>query len=336
MLSLCPVEVGVCVLREAMMSLTFDSVSTALDKSRTSFVNIGPALENVVRIRPVVRPSRTFNGNDIQVQLYTLGALDTTEIEFSLRAHLIILLPDGISGGCDWSSCDKEGRLPVVAPNTALFTPANEFLFFRKRKSQAPCRMLLIAIKPTIMRRLDHDEDGLMNVRFSQQIGIDDQIVCQTLVAIQQELESPGVNSRFYVDTLLMLLLSRLVRCASNLAVLPAQSRYAKGGLAGWRLRKALELLESNSGTQPSLSEIAQSIGLHPTSFCRAFKQSTGLSPHRYLLVHRVNRAKELMKDRNLSLTQIALDCGFSSSSQFSAVFSRIAGFPPRTYRRSM
>jgi transcriptional regulator GlxA family with amidase domain len=133
-----------------------------------------------------------------------------------------------------------------------------------------------------------------------------------------------------------MLLLNRLVRCASNLAVPPVRSTYAKGGLAGWRLRKALELLESSSRGQPSLPEIAQSIGLHPTSFCRAFRQSTGLSPHRYLLVYRVNRAKDMMKDHALTLTQIALDCGFSSSSQFSSVFSRIVGFPPRTYRRSM
>jgi AraC-like DNA-binding protein len=315
------------------MLLIHDGAATAFDKSRTSFANAVLALG---RMRPVVQPSRTFNGSDIQAQLYTLGALDIAEMEFSLPAHLVILLPDGISGGCDWSSGDKEGRLPIVAPNTALFSPANEYLFFRKRKSQGPCRMLVVAIKPTIMSRLDRDGDDLTNVQFRQQIGIDDQIICQTLVAIQQELESPGVNSRVYVDTLLMLLLNRLVRCASNLAVLPARSKYAKGGLANWRLRKALDLLESNSRSQSSLPEIAQSVGLHPTSFCRAFKQSTGLSPHQYLLVHRVNRAKDMMKDHALTLTEIALDCGFGSSSQFSAVFSRIVGFSPRAYRRSI
>jgi AraC-like DNA-binding protein len=318
------------------MLLTFDNASTALDKSRASFADVGPALDSIVRIWPTVHPSRTFIESDIEVQLYRLAADDTAEMEFSVPAHLVMLLPDGISGGCDWSGCDKEGRLPVVAPNTALFSPANEYLFFRKRKSQGPCRVLVIAIKPAIMSRLDRDGDGLRDVQFRQQIGVDDQIICQTLVAIQQELENPGVNSRVYVDTLLMLLLNRLVRCASNLAVPPARSKYAKGGLASWRLRKALELLENNSRNQPSLPEIAQSIGLHPTSFCRAFKQSTGLSPHRYLLVHRVNCAKDMMKDHTLTLTQIALDCGFSSSSQFSAVFSRIVGFPPRTYRRSM
>jgi AraC family transcriptional regulator len=84
------------------------------------------------------------------------------------------------------------------------------------------------------------------------------------------------------------------------------------------------------------LAEVAELIGLHPTSFCRGFKQSTGLSPHRYMLVHRVNRAKEMMDDQRLSLTEIALECGFSSSSQFSVVFKKIAGMSPREFRRSL
>jgi AraC family transcriptional regulator len=133
-----------------------------------------------------------------------------------------------------------------------------------------------------------------------------------------------------------MLLLNRLVRCASNLAAPLVRPKFAKGGLAHWRLKQALQLLESDSAKAPLLSEIAQSINLHPTSFCRAFKQSTGVPPHRYLLVHRTNQAKKMMEDRNLTLTQIAMDCGFSSSSQFSAAFKRIVGMPPRAFRRAL
>jgi AraC-like DNA-binding protein len=81
---------------------------------------------------------------------------------------------------------------------------------------------------------------------------------------------------------------------------------------------------------------VSKAIGLHPTSFCRGFKQSMGLSPHQYMLLHRVNSAKEMMDDRRLSLTEIALDCGFGSSSQFSIVFKRIAGVSPRDFRRAL
>jgi AraC family transcriptional regulator len=132
-----------------------------------------------------------------------------------------------------------------------------------------------------------------------------------------------------------MLAFNRLIQWSSNVTS-PQRQSYSKGGLPNWRLRSALNLLEGDLSKNPSLSEVAESIHLHPTSFCRAFKQSTGLSPHRYLLVHRIKCAKEMMNDHNRTLTQIALDCGFSSSSQFSVVFRRIMGVSPRKYRRSL
>jgi AraC-like DNA-binding protein len=255
-------------------------------------------------------------------------------MEFSIPAHMMLMFPDGISRGCEWASGDEAGSLSVVAPHTVLFNPAREYLFLRKRKSQARCRMLLLTIPPAILNRANGSE--LPDVHLSQQIGLDDAIIGQTLSALQQEVESPGPNSASYIDGLVMLLLNRLVRCASNLAAPLVRPKFAKGGLAHWRLKQALQLLESDSAKAPLLSEIAQSINLHPTSFCRAFKQSTGVPPHRYLLVHRTNQAKKMMEDRNLTLTQIAMDCGFSSSSQFSAAFKRIVGMPPRAFRRAL
>jgi AraC-like DNA-binding protein len=321
------------------MSLAFDSVARIVDRAPLESVakihDSGcSAPDNVFRIRPAIHPSLTFAGNDVQGELYMLGKLETTEMEFALPSHMVLMFPDGISRGCEWSNCDEAGRLSVVAPNTVLFNPAKNYLFLRKRKSQAQCRMLLLTIHPTLLSRINGGE--IADLHFSQQIGLDDPIICQALVAIQQEIESPGLNTSSYVDSLMMLLLNRLIRCASNLATPLAKPKYAKGGLAHWRLKQALQLLESDSTKAPLLSEIAESINLHPTSFCRAFKQSTGVPPHRYLLVHRTNQAKKMMEDRNLTLTQIALDCGFSSSSQFSAAFKRIVGVPPRAFRRAL
>ena len=195
--------------------------------------------------------------------------------------------------------------------------------------------MLLFTIDPALMKRLDVGDVNVAKLQFCQQIGIEDQGVGRTLLAIMQEIEEPGLNSRLYIDTLLMLLLTGLMRCASNFAT-PLRPVYVKGGLPNRRLKRALELLEADFTKTPSLAELARPLGLHPTSFCRAFKQSTGLSPHRYLLAQRINRAKEMMKDQNRTLTEIALDCGFSSSSQLSVVFKRIAGVSPRIFRLSL
>jgi AraC family transcriptional regulator len=286
-------------------------------------------------INPIVHVNRTFDGDAVHGELLTFANRDAAELEFSLETHLIILLPDGISGGCEWSDGSQTGKLSSVAPNTILFSPAQNYLRIRKRTSQPHCRMLLLAIDPRLVNRLDVGDENMAGLQFRRQIGIENQGARLALLAIQREIEAPGLNSRSYIDTLVMLLLTDLMRCASNFAM-PCHAAYVKGGLPSWRLKLALELLEADLTKSPSLAELAAPLRLHPTSFCRAFKQSTGLSPHRYLLTHRINRAKEMMRDQNSTLTEIAMDCGFSSSSQFSVVFKRITGVSPQKYRLSL
>jgi AraC-like DNA-binding protein len=283
-------------------------------------------------IDPIAHTNQTFN--ERHTAILTFGKREAAELEFSSQSHLIILLPDGIAGGCEWSNGSQTGKLPSVASNTVLFNPARAYLWIRNRTSQ-PCRILLVSIDPALVNRLGVGDVNVADLQFRQQIGIEDQGIRLTLAAIKQEIEAPGLNSRLYIDSLLMMLLTQLMRCASNFAA-PRQPAYVKGGLPNWRLKRALELLETDRTKTPSLAELAGPLRLHPTSFCRAFKQSTGLSPHRYLLEHRVNRAKEMMKDRKRTLTEIALDCGFSSSSQFSIVFKRITGISPRGFRLSL
>ena len=281
-------------------------------------------------IDPIAHTNRTFD----DAALLTFDKREAAELEFSSQSHLIILLPDGIAGGCEWSNGSQTGKLLSVARNTILFNPARAYLWIRNRTSQ-PCRILLLSIDPALVNRLGVGDVNVANLQFRQQLGVEDQGIRVTLAAIRQEIEAPGLNSRLYIDSLLMQLLTWLMRCASNFAA-PRQPAYVKGGLPNWRLKRAIELLETDRTKTPSLAELAGPLRLHPTYFCRAFKQSTGLSPHRYLLERRVNRAKGMMEDRKRTLTEIALDCGFSSSSQFSTVFKRITGLSPRNYRLSL
>ena len=185
------------------------------------------------------------------------------------------------------------------------------------------------------MNRLCASDVDTGSVRLVQQIGVDNENVRGTLLAILGEIESPGWDSKFFAETLVTLLVSQLIRCASNLTG-PQRMPYRKGGLPNWRLKRALELLEGDLREAPSMAELARHLQLHPTSVCRAFKQSIGLPPHQYLLSRRIECAKEMMRDPARSLTEIALDCGFSDLSQFSVVFKRIVGLTPREYRRSL
>jgi AraC-like DNA-binding protein len=315
--------------------LVHPSKNAALEAGYDGPPPVGPLKPELRRCNPPVDACKTVDTNVVHGELLTFHKRDLVQLEFLLRSHLIVLLPDGISGGCQWSNGRLARKLSPVVPETILFNPAGEYLSIRTRLSQNDCRVLSLLIGPEITERFRHESTDLTSLEFRQEIGLEDQGVRQVLLAIQQEIETPGLNSRFYINTLLTVLFTRLIRCASNLAP-PRPPTYTKGGLPNWRLRRAIELLEGDPSKTPSLVELAQPLRLHPTSFCRAFKQSTGMSPHRYLLVHRVNRAKKMMKDQKLTLTQIALECGFGGSSQFSVVFKRIAGVSPSEYRRAL
>jgi len=296
---------------------------------------LGSKALGVCRLDPPAQIIRTFETANAHFVLLRLTKHNSAEMEFSTPSHLAILLTNGISRGCEWSDGRQTRRISSLAPNTVIVNPAQNYLRIRTSISQNHFQMLVLAIQPTLMSWRNDLEIDLASVQLYQKVGLDDDDVCQTLISMRQEIETPGINSAFYVDTLLFLLLTRLMRCASDLAE-PRQRSCVKGGLPNWRLKRAIERLEGDPAKMPTLAEVAELIGLHPATFCRSFKQSMGLSPHRYLLAHRVNRAKEMMNNQKLSLTEIALDCGFGSSSQFSVVFKKITGMSPREFRRGL
>jgi AraC-like DNA-binding protein len=311
-------------------------------KSKNSTTGMGPAHDGdfkagypMRRILPTVAPSRTFSGNDITGELFVFRHAEVADIECSSASHLIILLPDGNAGLCECYSGDRVDKFRSMAPNTIIFNPAQQYLHLRLTRTRDQCRVFLLTIEPTVLTHLDDDDLEQLNEELCPQIGVDDPTIRQALEAILQEIENQSEHSGLYVETFVTLTLIRLLKYQlRRTRALP--HGYVRGGLASWRLKRALQLIESNSNKMPALAEIADAVHLHQASFCRAFKQSTGLSPHHYLLVNRVTRAKEMMKDPSRTLTDIAFACGFSSSSQFSVVFKRIVGKPPRKYRCSL
>ena len=108
----------------------------------------------------------------------------------------------------------------------------------------------------------------------------------------------------------------------------------ARGGLAPWQAKRACERLESDLGGKLSLQQIAAEFDLSVSHFSRAFRISTGLPPHQWLLRQRVKTAKQLMTVRDLPLSEIAISAGFANQSHFTRVFSAAVGVSPAAWRR--
>ena len=107
-----------------------------------------------------------------------------------------------------------------------------------------------------------------------------------------------------------------------------------RGGLSSGTLRRIREYIERGLATSIRIHDMASMAGLSDCHFARAFKQSIGMSPHRYLMSLRVERAVDLIRTTNRPLSRIALEVGFCDQSHFSRWISRATGQTPRELRR--
>jgi AraC family transcriptional regulator len=117
-------------------------------------------------------------------------------------------------------------------------------------------------------------------------------------------------------------------------SVIPISPPATRGGLAPWQSRRAQEMMRSRLDEAVSLAELARALSLSPSHFARAFKQTTGQPPHRWLMEQRIDKAKQLLIGTTLSLGEIALACGFADQSHFTRMFSRVTHSSPGAWRR--
>src|SRR6188474_534588 len=110
----------------------------------------------------------------------------------------------------------------------------------------------------------------------------------------------------------------------------------AKGGLAAWQQRAVTAYIEEHLAEPILLATLARLARLSPYYFCRAFKQSFGIPPHRYHINRRIERAKTLLAKRARSVTDIGLTVGYSETSSFTTAFRKATGLTPSVYRRSL
>lgn len=109
-----------------------------------------------------------------------------------------------------------------------------------------------------------------------------------------------------------------------------------KGGLAAWQLQRVRTFVDRQLNTNILIGDLATVAKLSNGHFCRAFKASTGETPHGYVVGQRIRRAQRLMLDTEDSLSQIACACGLTDQAHLTRLFRRIVKNTPLAWRRSM
>lgn len=151
--------------------------------------------------------------------------------------------------------------------------------------------------------------------------------VRELLTALTSALDDERVTAK---DSL-----SRAAVLLQTTAGTRAPDRPPKGGLAPWQVRTLAAHVETNLDKPIRSAELATVVRLNPAYFCRVFRETFGEPPLQYIRRRRIERAQTLMLSTDTSLSQIALDCGFSDQAHFSRLFRRITGDTPRAWRRA-
>ncbi|AWL96891.1 MULTISPECIES: helix-turn-helix domain-containing protein [Bradyrhizobium] len=161
--------------------------------------------------------------------------------------------------------------------------------------------------------------------------GHDDQVMRHIGAVLLEALSRPAEANQLFIDHMMLAFTAHIAQAYGGLQ---STAGPARGGLAPWQVKRACERLDSDLGGRLSLQLIAAEFGLSVSHFSRAFRISTGLPPHQWLLRQRVNAAKQLMTARDLSLSEIAISAGFANQSHFTKVFSVQVGISPAAWRR--
>lgn len=158
-----------------------------------------------------------------------------------------------------------------------------------------------------------------------------DAIFFQLARSLIPALNKPNEASRLFVDHITLAASAHVIKEYAKVA---SSIRTVCGGLAPWQLTRAKELMNANLDGSISLADVAAQCRLSTGHFARAFTQSTGMPPHRWLLRRRVERAKHLLCDFRLTLMDVAIQSGFADQSHLTRVFSRLVGETPGVWRR--
>lgn len=225
-------------------------------------------------------------------------------------------------------------RTSGVRGDVAL-VPAGTPVEFRSPSPEGQkVESLAISLAPAFVRRVaeeaEVDPDG---VELIGTLGGRDPEIERIAASLLSELEDSSPFGGLYADSLANLLAVHLLRDHSSLGFRRDHRTGAGAGLPAAALRRVTDYVEENLAEGLTLAEISAVAHMSPFHFSRLFKASTGLSPHRYVVDRRVERAKSLLQKTGLPLHEVARLAGFTDQSHLAKHFRRQLGVTPRRFR---
>jgi AraC family transcriptional regulator len=281
------------------------------------------AIKPLVEIYPsdaVKRRALTWNGMTVE----TVHVEKHCKVEFRFRGavHLLALFEEG--------SRNQGETFVEGLPQSTLRNYRRKFVFvpagheyYDWQESRILTRVVFFYFDRAAMP-VDTNEPKMF---------FEDAWLLQHAIKFGAMVDQPQPTSPLYCEALGVIMAHEFVRLSQGI---PKAEAPIRGGLATWQQRAVARYIEEHLEEQISLDTLAELVRLSRYHFCRSFKQSFGVPPHRFHTRRRIEHAKSLLAKRSVSVTDVGMTIGFSETSSFTAAFRKATGLTPTGYQRSV
>lgn len=216
-----------------------------------------------------------------------------------------------------------------IVQGSCIIIPANTSLYSEWDKGNGAITIAIdpIAFAQTIYEVVDPD-----TVELLPQFSTPDPLIYQIGLSLKSALFKQGNSSRLYAESLVNTLILHLLEHYSTTR--PNIRESISGQLPNYKLRQAIDYIEAYLDRDLSLKELSTVVQMSPHYFSQLFRQTTGVTPHQYVIRCRIERAKELLRQGKLSIAEVATHVGFVDQSHLHRHFKRLVGITPKTFSR--
>ena len=234
------------------------------------------------------------------------------------------------SGSCNYQvNTGGKTRKFVATPGTIFVLPrgtVDELIW------SGPIQRIAVSIRPDLLLNALEETAAARSIELIEQWNLTDRNILSLLLAMTTDLEEGSPAGRLYGDSLANALAVYLLKRHASRHYVATTC----GGLPRHRLKRVLDYVGANLRADLSLAELAAVAGMSAHYFAELFRQSTGCTPHRYVLSQRIECAKQRLRNPGISIIDAGLDAGFQNSSHFARTFRRLVGTSPSKYKGDM
>lgn len=222
----------------------------------------------------------------------------------------------------------------IFQKGDSLLVPAGYSTCWRCQGGQAVQKELHIRLQPKLIEKVAEAFEIGARRDLTNHFAKQDLNLQRLAMLLLAELRSDGMMGRLYVDSLTQALAIHLLRHYSDAApTVIAEGTTKVRSLTRAQLQPAIDYIHTYLNRNLSIAELANVVNISPTYFASLFRSAMGIPPHQYVIQQRVERAKVMLLKTDLTISDIALQVGFSGQSHLTQQFKRVTGKTPKQAR---